>query len=69
MTNQNKRAMESLDECLVALVSHVGENGALVAQTICKKGDLYATMGDHSAAEENYRRGLEIMQAGSERAM
>ena len=67
-TNQNKRAMESLDECLVALVSHVGENGALVAQTICKKGDLYATMGDHSAAEQNYRRGLEIMQAGSDKS-
>jgi hypothetical protein len=54
--------MESLDECLNIRTAISGEQGLLVAQTICKKGDVFAAMSDYPAAMYNYRKGLDIMQ-------
>jgi len=61
-SNRCEQAMESLDECLNIRTAISGEQGLLVAQTICKKGDVFAAMSDYPAAMYNYRKGLDIMQ-------
>jgi len=61
-TNQYEKSMESLDECLNQRTAMYGEQGPLVAQTICKKGDVFAAMSDYPAAMYNYRKALDIFQ-------
>ena len=61
-TNQYEKSMESLDECLNQRTAIYGEQGPLVAQTICEKANVFAAMSDYAAAMYNYRKALDIYQ-------